>query len=161
MRRSIPIVSGFVFLAFSVLALGQSTIYKLQQAEGRTVYSDKKLPNTKVQKELKESDSELSTVAPLASGKQSQETDNRFNAQIAQRDELWRERNLAQADLDLARRAKANGEEPMPGERTGNAAGRSRLNDTYWSRQDLLQRAIDSAQRRLERAEQNLRAAGN
>jgi len=78
MRRSIPIVSGFVFLAFSVLALGQSTIYKLQQADGRTVYSDKKLPNTKVQKELKESDSELSTVAPLASGKQSQETDNRF-----------------------------------------------------------------------------------
>lgn len=153
----------FLTLASSGTVASGQTIYKLQQADGSTVYSDKVLPRTKVQKEIKDSESELSIVAPPASvaGRNAQAAENLITGRLARQDELWRERNAAQANLDLARQSKANGEEPLPGERTGNASGGSRLNEGYWARQDLLERAIDSAQRRLQRAEQNLRAAGS
>lgn len=142
--------------------LWAQTIYKYQSNDGRTVYSDKLPHGTKAQKELAP-DSELSVVTPPASvaGRSAQVAESQITGQLARRDQLWRERNLAQANLDAARRAKADGEEPQPGERIGKATGGSRLNENYWARQDLLDRAIDSAQRRLERAEQNLRAAGS
>ena len=162
MKRLVQTALGLVFISSGTLALGQ-TIYKLQSADGRTVYSDKVLPKTKVRKELTDKESELSVIAPPASvaGHGAQVAENQVATQLTKRDELWRERNRAQADLDAARRAKAQGEEPLPGERIGTASGRSRLNDGYWARQDSLDRGIEGAQRRLERAEQRLRGAGS
>jgi hypothetical protein len=163
MARFARLGMAFLLAASGTAASGQ-TIYKLQQADGSTVYSDKVLPRTKVQKEITDKEGALSIVAPpgpVASRDAQPQADARVSPQIARRDELWRERNLALTDLDKARRAKVDGEEPLPGERTANATGGSRLNEAYWSRQDLLQRTVDSAQRRLERAEQNLRAAGS
>ena len=156
MKHVIQTALALVFASSGTFALGQ-TIYKLQQADGRTVYSDKVLPKTRVQKEITDRQSELSVVAPPAP---SQVAENQATAQLAKRDQLWRERESAQSDLDAARRAKAQGEEPLPGERIGTASRHSRLNNAYWARQDSLDRGIEAAQRRLERAEQGLRAAG-
>lgn len=161
MTAFVRIVCAVLLLSAGTAASGQ-TIYKLQQADGRTVYSDKVLPRTQVKKEFTDKESELSIIAPplSVSGRNAQVAESQITGQLSRRDQLWRERNLAQANLDAARRAKADGEEPQPGERTANAAGGSRLNEAYWARQDLLERAIESAQRRVERAEENLRAAG-
>ena len=159
-----PLIYGLTLgLLAGSFGVQAQTVYKLQTADGRTVYSDKVLPRTKVQKEITDNEGSLSVIAPPASvsGRGAQVAEDQVTARLSQRDQLWRELNLAQANLDAARRAKVDGEEPLPGERIGTAAGRSRLNETYWARQDLLERAIDSAQRRLERAEQNLRAAGS
>ena len=71
---------------------------------------------------------------------------------------------LEQADVELraaekaledARRRLAEGEEPLPGERTGIAGsgGRSRLNEAYFKRQEELKKAVEAAQRRLEQAQ--------
>lgn len=153
MRHFLPLAFASAALACSFSAPAQTPVYKLEAPDGRTVYSDKVLPQTKVKKKITES--ELTVIAPLAAAKEGQ-------AQSGSKlDELWRSRNAAQSELDAARSAKANGEEPLPGERIGTASRRSRLNDAYWARQDALQRGIDNAQRRLERAEQNLRDAGS
>ena len=156
--------SALLFLAAFALsssAIGQ-TIYKLQRPDGRTVYSDKVLPQTKVQKEFTDKESALSIIpppGPIASSSPSAQ--NQVTGQLSERDRLWRERNQAMAGLDAARRAKVDGEEPLPGERTGTVSGRARLNDAYWTRQNALQRSVDLAQRHLERAEQALRESGS
>jgi len=149
---------GMLLAAGAGLAAAQ-TVYKQQLPDGRTVYSDKVQPHAKVEKAL--TTSELTVVAPLATSKEIQANDAQRNAQAVRRDLLWRERNLAQGELDAARMAKAGGEEPGPGDRIGTVSHRSRLSDAYWARQDALRSAVDSAQRRLERAERNLRDAGS
>lgn len=143
-------------------ALAQA-VYKLQLADGRTAYADKVLPGSKVQREFTDHSSEISIIAPpasVASKAPARRGSQRVSAQLAGRDELWRQRDLAQGELDAALGAKANGAEPLPGERTANAGGGSRLNEAYWARQDALDRRVEGAQRNLERAQQRLREAG-
>jgi len=147
-------------LVLSVSASAQ-TIYKYQSSDGRTVYSDKLPRGVKAQKELTP-DSELSVVAPpVAMAETPANANQRITQQLSRRDELWNQRNQALARLQAARTAKADGEEPQAGERTGKVGGGSRLNDAYWARQGRLQHEIDTAQRDLERAERNLREAGS
>lgn len=146
-------------LAISSLAAAQ-TIYKYQSSDGRTVYSDKLPRGVKAQKELTP-DSELSVVAPPVAMADTGKANERITQQLSRRDDLWAERNQALARLQTARTAKADGEEPQAGERSGKVGGGSRLNDAYWARQGRLQREIDLAQRDLERAERNLREAGS
>jgi hypothetical protein len=146
-------------LALSVVASAQ-TIYKYQSNDGRTVYTDKLPHGAKAQKELTP-DSALSVVAPPMAIAETGKTNERIAGQLSRRDQLWQERNMALARLQAARSAKADGEEPQAGERTGKAAGGSRLNDAYWARQGRLQREIDLAQRDLDRAERGLREAGS
>jgi hypothetical protein len=54
---------------------------------------------------------------------------------------------LAAADTQLAL-----GKEPLPGERTGNANGTSRLNDAYWARQAENEAAVKEAKARRDAA---------
>jgi hypothetical protein len=157
MKRSIPfLLAAFAFCSASYA----QTIYKQQLPDGRIVYSDKVQPRAKVQRELTDPNSELTVVPPVVTGLESQQADARVSGRLTQLDGLYRERNLAQADLDTAHQAKADGEEPMPGERAGTVSGRSRLNEAYWLRQDALARNLDRAQLRLERAEHALRQGG-
>lgn len=60
----------------------------------------------------------------------------------------------AEKALAEAKRRLAEGEEPLPGERTGIAGsgGRSRLNEAYFKRQDALKKAVEAAEKRLEQA---------
>jgi hypothetical protein len=159
MRSWVSSAAGFAFLLAGLAAHAQSPVYKLQRSDGSVVYSDKKLPATRVQKELT-ADSELSVISPIAADRRSGEAD-RLRPQVTRFDHLWAERNQARADLQAARRAKVEAEEPLPGERTANATGGSRLNEAYWERQQTLERAVERAERRLERAERALRDAGS
>lgn len=68
-----------------------------------------------------------------------------------------RMQRLRDADAELhaanAALAEANtqlelGKEPLPGERTGNANGTSRLNDAYWARQAENEAAVKEAKAR-------------
>ncbi|HXR57686.1 MAG TPA: DUF4124 domain-containing protein [Burkholderiales bacterium] len=148
-----------VALACSSLTFAQ-TIYKYQSHDGRTVYSDKLPHGTKAQKELAP-DSALSVVPPPLATADTGKADQRIATQLSRRDQLWQERKMALARLQAARSAKADGEEPQAGERTGRVGGGSRLNDAYWARQGRLQHEIDTAQRDLDRAERSLREAGS
>ena len=145
--------------AFTTAAHAQ-TVYKQQLPDGRIVYSDKVQPNARVQREMKDPTSELSIVSPALSGRQAQQADAQVGVRLSQLDTIYSERNSAIADLDTARQAKAIGEEPMPGERVGTVSGRSRLNESYWLRQDALARNVERAELRLERAQKSLRDAG-
>ena len=58
----------------------------------------------------------------------------------------------AQQALEEAHRRQLAGEEPLPGERTGNVGGKSRLNEAYFARQDQLEQAVQQAEQRLDRA---------
>jgi hypothetical protein len=151
---------ALALLAAASTAYAQGPVYKLRQPDGRTVYSDTVPADTEVRKELRPQ-RELNVAAPLAPRQEARQADARARAQLGRIDELWRERNLAQGELDAARRALADGAEPLPGERTANATGRSRLNAAYWERQGALERAVERAERRLERAEQAFREAAD
>jgi hypothetical protein len=60
----------------------------------------------------------------------------------------------AERDLAAANATLQAGIEPREGERIGTYAGRARLNDAYWARQDYNQQAVANAQARLNRAVQ-------
>jgi len=107
MSNRAPLVYGIAFgLIASSFGLQAQTIYKLQQADGRTVYSDKVLRGTKVQKEITDHQSELSVIAPPASvaGRGAQVAEDQVTARLTQRDQLWRERNLELTAITTGRR---------------------------------------------------------
>jgi hypothetical protein len=54
--------------------------------------------------------------------------------------------------LEDARKRQQAGVEPLPGERTGNKGGGSRLNGMYWTRQELLARDVANAEAMLKEA---------
>lgn len=54
--------------------------------------------------------------------------------------------------LEDAKKKQADGMEPLPGERTGNVDGKSRLNDAYWARQEALAKGVAYAEGNLKRA---------
>ncbi|MFC7514818.1 hypothetical protein ACFQUU_07370 [Herbaspirillum sp. GCM10030257] len=53
--------------------------------------------------------------------------------------------------LEDARKKQQNGVEPLPGERTGNANGGSRLNDKYKARQLMLEQEVAEAEAMLKK----------
>ena len=67
-------------------------------------------------------------------------------------DEAAAEVAAAENALADARRRLAEGEEPLPGERSGIGGGRSRLNEAYAQRQATLKRAVEAAEKRLQQA---------
>jgi hypothetical protein len=64
------------------------------------------------------------------------------------------ESNVIRAEMLLedAKRKQEDGVEPLPGERTGNVDGKTRLNESYWARQRALEKAVSYAERNLQRA---------
>ena len=66
------------------------------------------------------------------------------------------ELRAARQALEEAQRRQLAGKEPLPGERTGNVGGRSRLNETYFERQARLKQAVEQAGQRLEHAQTRL-----
>jgi hypothetical protein len=72
--------------------------------------------------------------------------------------ELTTEIQNLERDLRAANERLEAGREPLEGERIGTYAGRSRLNDAYWARQDYNQLAVADIQARLNRAVQERNA---
>ena len=59
---------------------------------------------------------------------------------------------VATQALAQARAQLESGKEPLPGERTGTAGGGSRLNESYFARQQANEEAVAKAQARLDAA---------
>lgn len=60
--------------------------------------------------------------------------------------------------LEDAKRKQEDGIEPLPGERTGNVNGKSRLNEQYWARQRALAKGVEYAEKNLQRARERQEA---
>lgn len=54
--------------------------------------------------------------------------------------------------LEDARKRQQAGAEPLPGERTGNVGGGSRLNEAYWARQQALADEVAETEAMLKRS---------
>lgn len=67
-------------------------------------------------------------------------------------DEAEAEVARAEMLLEDARKRQEHGVEPLPGERTGNANGTSRLNEAYKARQRSLAEAVDDARAMLKKS---------
>ncbi len=98
-------------------------------------------------------------VSPIGPGLQAQTRSDSLDVDVRLRE---RSRALEAADADLrsarlaleeARRGELAGEEPLPGERSGNVGGKRRLNEAYFARQASLKQAVAQAEQQLERAQ--------
>ncbi len=170
-RRS----AGYVLLFCTILAFATELprptpigkpakeIYRYVMPDGQIVYSDKPIKGGKLDETI--------TVDPPIAGATTNEFRNR--PVIPPRNERTRitrvivipmhgePKTLVEADaevyraemlLDDARKRQEAGVEPLPGERTGNAGGGSRLNDIYKARQRRLAEEVAEAEAVLRSA---------
>lgn len=145
-------------------AEGGTTVYRQVMPDGRIVYSDKVLKGGKLDETI--------TVEPPVKGNpwttesrnkpaippQVEPTPiNRVNSVPA----TGRQKTLEEATSDViraemlvedARKRRQAGIEPLPGERTGNIGGGSRLNEAYWARQQSLEKEVAQAEAALRQA---------
>lgn len=143
---------------------GPTTIYRQVMPDGRIIYSDKAVKGGKVDQTI--------TVEPPIKGNfwsaesgarpvvpsQSESTQVRKSASIPA---LGKKKTLAEATSDVirtemlledARKRQEAGVEPLPGERTGNNASGSRLNEAYEARQKALANDVAAAEAALRQA---------
>jgi Domain of unknown function (DUF4124) len=146
--RTLAVVAAL----FATAATAQNA-YRYVMPDGRVIYSDQPVPGARL-------DGTIAPPAPVTPGtaggptlspseeallKASDERFRRLN-------ELTQQIQDASRDLAWANAALQAGIEPLEGERIGTFAGRARLNDAYWARQEANQRAVANAQSRLDRA---------
>jgi len=143
--------------ALLATAAAAQNAYRYVTPDGRVIYSDQPVAGARREATI------VTPPAPAASppaaltprqealAKSADERVRRLNA-------LTVEIQNAERDLATANAALEAGIEPREGERIGTYAGRARLNDAYWTRQDDNQRAVANAQARLDRAVQERNA---
>ena len=141
-----------------------TTIYREVMPDGRIVYTDKALKEGKI-------DHTITMEPPIQGNLWTTQPGPRPNippkierTQIIKAPSLSPEEKKKIADqvdssviraemlLEDARKKQADGMEPLPGERTGNVDGKSRLNDAYWARQEALAKGVAYAEGNLKRA---------
>lgn len=143
---------------FAATAAAQ-TAYRFVTPEGRVIYSD--VPVLGAQLDGTIAPPAPVTPAPAAAARLSptqeallrsaDERSRRLNELTAEIQSTERALQAATARLDAEK-------EPLEGERIGTYAGRSRLADAYWARQDANQAAVAQAQAQLNRAVQERNA---
>ncbi|HSH06438.1 MAG TPA: DUF4124 domain-containing protein [Burkholderiales bacterium] len=147
------LTAAAVCLGFAGPAQAQA-LKKYVTPDGKTVYSDRPIPGAKEVGEV--APPPKVTPADRSAAKSSAQRDAKDVKSAEQRIEerkASRERiAAAEAKLEAAKRALAEGKEPLPGERRGTAGGQSRLSDAYWQRQKANQQAVENAQRALDAA---------
>lgn len=127
--------------------------------DGRTIYSDKPVPGAREAGEIaapQAVDPAARTQAEDDARRASElerEADQRIRERAAQQARI----DAAEAQLQAAREALANGKEPLPGERIGTVSGKSRLTDAYFRRQSANEQAVIDAQRQLEAVRATIR----
>lgn len=144
---------------------GATTVYRHVMPDGRVVYSDKAMKGARIDHTI--------TVEPAIKGNlwtteagqkpvaapQAERTPiKRVNTPpVSSRkktlDEATSDVIRAEMLLEDAKKRQAQGVEPLPGERTGNATGGSRLNDAYQSRQQSLAKDVGEAEAALMKAQ--------
>lgn len=145
-------------------AEGGATVYRQVMPDGRIVYSDKILKGGKL-------DETITVEPPVKGNPWTTEARNRPSippqVEPTQIDRVnsvpatGRRKTLEEATSDViraemlledARKRRQAGIEPLPGERTGNAGGGSRLNEAYWARQQSMEKEVAQAEAALKRA---------
>jgi hypothetical protein len=143
---------------------GATTVYRQVMPDGRVVYSDKALKGGKIDHTIKvepaikgnswTTEAGPKPVVPPQVERTPIDTVNpppgygkRRSAEEAASDVI-----RAEMLLEDAKKRQQAGVEPLPGERTGNASGGSRLNDAYQARQQALARDVADAEAALKKA---------
>lgn len=143
---------------------GATTIYRQVMADGRIVYSDKVAKGAKV-------DHTITMPPPLKGNLWTTESGTRPVIapqieptpikKVASLPTAGKRKPLDEAASDVIRaemlledaeKRQAAGVEPLPGERTGNSSGGSRLNEAYGARQKLLAKEVSHAEAALKKA---------
>ncbi len=146
-----------LLLALAIFPASAQTVYKSTRPDGSVVYSDAPVPGAKVIGRF-----QLVPLPPEdeARARQSREQEERRSREA---DEWARQREqaLGRADeevkaaldnLKTAQQRLQEGVEPLPGERTGSANRRSRLNEAYYRRMAELEAQVSAAVKRLDAA---------
>lgn len=149
-------IKGIVALALAtgMASAAAETVYKYQRPDGKVIYSDSPLQGAKLigQFELVPAPVSAqpgrgqSTRRPAASGGSAERKAAALDAadtQIKASDQALKDALERQQDAF----------EPLPGERLGNAGGRSsRLTEGYFARQRAAAAAVDAARAELDEA---------
>jgi hypothetical protein len=130
--------------------LADGDIYKIQGSNGRVEYTDQPPKAGTGVTRLPPAPDTAGVV--LVPPKVAEETENRVRARLAEQNRQYDAVTAAEEKLRAAQKAKADGEEPMPGERQRLSGHGSRLNDGYSQRQDQLDNDVKAAQAEVEAA---------
>ena len=154
------IAAGSLLAACLLAPAWAQSVYKSTRADGSVVYGDAPLPDAAKVEQYLLAPVQVPTPADKARAARQRSHDERAVRDV---DERLRKRkaaietadnevNSALAALERAKKRAQNDEEPQPGERSRNATGSSRLNETYWGRVQDLELAVAQAERRLNAA---------
>jgi hypothetical protein len=153
--RTVVLLAGLLAAA----AAAAQDAYRYVTPEGRVIYSDMPVPGARLDGTIAPPTPVSPAPAAGFTPSPAQEALLRSADQRTRRlNELTVEIQNAERDLQAANARLDAGREPLEGERIGTYAGRSRLSDVYWARQDDNQLAVANAQARLNRAVQERNA---
>jgi hypothetical protein len=143
---------------------GATTIYRQVMPDGRVVYSDKELKGAKVDHTIKVDPPIKGNLWTTESGQKpvvAAQTERTPINKATSAPPIGRKKTADEAASDViraemlledAKKRQREGVEPLPGERTGNAAGGSRLNPAYEARQRALAQDVAQAEAALRKA---------
>ncbi len=154
MNRFLPALVAALALAASLSAEAQKPVYKYVYPDGRIVYSDEPVPGARLEAQVEAPpppDMSAPPAAPLPPAPAAPAPASDKAPKTL--DQAWDQLKLATQRLEEAKSRLESGREPLPGERTGTAAGGSRLNETYWARQKANEAAVDAAEKRMREAQ--------
>lgn len=136
---------------------GATTIYRQVMPDGRILYSDKLQKGAKIERTVPlEPPVQAMASTSAAPGVHIQRSpagsETGPPAMLRARDEADMALMKAEMLLEETRKRQAAGVEPLPGERTANVGGGSRLNQAYWERQEALAQDVAAAEEALREA---------
>lgn len=142
---------------FAATAAAQDA-YRYVTPDGRVIYSDQPVPGARREATIPAPPAPASPQPGATLTPRQEALARSADERVRRLNELTAEIRNAERDLAAAQAALEAGIEPLEGERIGTYAGRARLNDAYWARQDDNQLAVARAQARLDRAVQERNA---
>ena len=153
--RTVALLAGLLVAATTAA----QDAYRFVTPDGRVIYSDMPVPGARL-------DGTIAPPAPASPAPAAGFTPSpaqeallkSADERIRRLNELTVEIQNTERELQAANARLEAGREPLEGERIGTYAGRSRLSDVYWARQDYNQSAVAEAQARLNRAVQERNA---
>lgn len=149
------VVCASLLLA-STLPAAANTIYKQQLADGRIVYSDHRIKGAKLLYTVDMPDEQAPPAVPAPvrpdAKAQAAALDKRLRERSAALERAQHEIVDAGQALDLAKRERELGKEPLPSEMQSNAMGGTRVLPQYYDRLKKLEQGVEQAQARADRA---------
>jgi hypothetical protein len=139
-----------------------SRVYRQIMPDGKIIYSDKHIKGARIDETIVPDPANMNTwksetgKRPVVPPRVESTPVSRLPqvASVSTRksvDEANANVMKAEMLLEDARKKQQNGVEPLPGERTGNANGSSRLNDKYKARQLSLEQDVAEAEAMLKK----------